>query len=114
MRMGQWKSGCDYYLVSYEYFYLANLPSKLDLKGAFHRSNWNAAAGQRRHCRHSKLLGMKVLIKHFKESGLAPETMLGTQRSRPFSEPAKSLVFGILANGGTHDNILESFSFTKS
>ena len=48
MRMVQWKSGCDYYLLSYEYFYLANLPSKLGLKGAFYRNNCNAAAGQRR------------------------------------------------------------------
>ena len=35
MRMVQWKSGCDYYLLSYEYFYLANLPSKMALKKCF-------------------------------------------------------------------------------
>ena len=33
---------------------------------------------------------MKVLIKHFKESGLAPETMLCTQRSRSFAKPENS------------------------
>ena len=113
MRMVQWKSGCDYYLLSYEYFYLANLPSKLSLKGAFHRSNWNAAAGQQRHRRHLKLLGIKVLIKHFKESGLTPETMLRTERSRPFLKLQKLLIFGILAKGGPHEDFLESFNSTN-
>ena len=42
---------------------------------------------------------MKVLIKHFKESGLAPETMLRTQRSRSIPKPEKSLIFGVLAKG---------------
>ena len=54
---------------------------------------------------------MKVLIKHFKESGLASETMLRTQRSRPFPKPGKRLIFGILAKEGPHENVLESFSF---
>ena len=45
-------------------------------------------------------LGLKVLIKHFKESGLAPETMLRTQRSRRLPKPEKLLIFGILAKGG--------------
>ena len=36
---------------------------------------------------------------HFKESGLAPETMLCSQRSRQFPEPEKWLIFGILAKG---------------
>ena len=42
---------------------------------------------------------MKVLIKHFKESGLLPETMLRTQRSSPFPKSEKWLIFGILAKG---------------
>ena len=46
--MVQWKSGCDYYLLSYEHFYLPNLPSKMGLKSAFYRNSWNAAAGLRR------------------------------------------------------------------
>ena len=54
---------------------------------------------------------MKVLIKHFKESGLAPETMLRTQRSRPFPKPEKSLIFGVLTKGGPHENFLESLNF---
>ena len=37
------------------------------------------------------------LIKHFKESGFAPETMLRTQRSRPLLKPEKWLIFDILA-----------------
>ena len=35
MTMGQWKSGCDYYLLSYEHLYLPNLPSKKGLKKSF-------------------------------------------------------------------------------
>ena len=35
MRMVQWKSGCDYYLLSYEHFYLSKLPSKMGLKKCF-------------------------------------------------------------------------------
>ena len=31
----QWKSGCDNYLLSYEHFYLPNLPSKMGLKKCF-------------------------------------------------------------------------------
>ena len=45
-------------------------------------------------------LDVKVLLKHFKESGLTPETMLRTQSSRPFPKPEKSLIFGILAKRG--------------
>ena len=37
-------------------------------------NNWNAVACQRRLWRHWKLLGREILIKHFKESGFAPET----------------------------------------
>ena len=32
MRMVQWKSGCDYYLLSYEHSYLPSLPSKMSSK----------------------------------------------------------------------------------
>ena len=74
-------------------------PPKRAYKISFFRNNWNAAAGQRRLWSHWKLLGMKVLIKHFNESGLAPETMLPTQRSRPFFKPEKWLIFGNLAKG---------------
>ena len=56
---------------------------------------------------------MKVLTKHFKENGLAPETMLRTQRSRPFPKDEKWLTFGILAKGGPHEYFLESFNFTN-
>ena len=86
-------------------------PLKWVWKSASYRNNWNASAGQRRLWRHWKLLGMKVLIKHFKKSGLSPETMLRTQRSRPFPKPEKWLIFGILTKGWAHDNFLESFIF---
>ena len=46
-----------------------------------------------------KVLGMKVLIKHFKESGLTLEIMLRTQSCRPFHKSRKLLIFGILAKG---------------
>ena len=95
MRMVQWKSGCDYYLLSYEHFYLSNLPSKMGLKKCFFVNNWNSAAGQRRLFRHLNILEMKVLIQHFKESGLAPETMLRKQRSCPFPKPEKWLILAI-------------------
>ena len=42
---------------------------------------------------------MNVLIKHFKESGLAPETMLRTQRSRPFLKSEKLLFLAFLQRG---------------
>ena len=47
---------------------------------------------------------MKVLIKYFKKSGLAPETM----RSRRFPKPEKSVILGILAKGGPHEKLLQS------
>ena len=50
---------------------------------------------------------------HLEENGLAPETMLRTQRSCPFHKPEKSLIFWFLAKGGPHENFLESFNFTN-
>ena len=35
MRMVEWKSGCDFYLLSYEHFYFPNLASKRGLKKCF-------------------------------------------------------------------------------
>ena len=35
MRMVQWKSSCDCYLLSYEHFHLPNIPSKMGLKKYF-------------------------------------------------------------------------------
>ena len=52
-------------------------------------------------------------MKHFKESGLAPETMMRTQRSRLFPKLENSLFFGILENGGPHENFMESFNCTN-
>ena len=46
---------------------------------------------------------MKVLIKHFKESGLPPVTMLRTQRSHRFLKTEKWLIFGILEKRGPHE-----------
>ena len=52
-------------------------------------------------------------MKQFKESGLAPETMLRMQRSRPFPKAENWLNFGILAKGGPHENFLKSFNITN-
>ena len=52
---------------------------------------------------------MKVLIKYFKGSGLDPETILRTQRSRTFPKPKKWLIFGILAKGGPHETFYDDF-----
>ena len=49
-----------------------------------------------------------VLIKHFKKSALALETMLCTRRNRRFFKPEISVIFGILAKGGLHEKLLES------
>ena len=95
------------------YFISQNCPPKLAWKSPFYCNIWNAAAGQKRLWRHWKLLGMKVLIKHFKESGLAPETMLRTQRSRPFLKPGKTAHFWHFNKGGLNENFMESFSFTN-
>ena len=43
--MVQWKSGCDYYLLSYEHFYLPNLPSKMGLKKFFLRQQLEFPGG---------------------------------------------------------------------
>ena len=51
---------------------------------------------------------MKVLIRHLKEKGLAPEAMLRTQRNRPFLKAEKWLIFVILAKGGPHENFLKA------
>ena len=48
-----------------------------------------------------KLIGMKVPIKHFKESDLAPKNLLRRQRSRLFPKPEKSVIFGMLGKQGT-------------
>ena len=92
MTMVQWKSSCDYYLFNYEHFHLPNLSSKMGLKKTFYRNIWNAGAGQRWPWRHWKILGMKLLIKYFKKSGVAPEAMLATRRSPRFPKPEKSVI----------------------
>ena len=53
---------------------------------------------------------MKVLIKHFKGSGLDPETKLRTQLCRTFPKPEKWLIFTILAKGGPHENFYDDFT----
>ena len=83
-------------------------PPKWACKTRFYRNIWNAAVGQRRPWCHWNLLGVKVLIKHFKKSALALETMLCTRRNRRFFKPEISVIFGILAKGGLHEKLLES------
>ena len=52
-----------------------------------------------------------VLIKHFKESGLAPETKLRTQRSRPFPKLKGWLIFGVLEKRESLEKFLENCIF---
>ena len=54
---------------------------------------------------------MKVLIKQFEKKGKLPETTLRTQRNSTFCEYEKSVIWGILAKGGPHENFLESSNF---
>ena len=110
MTMVLWKSDGDYYLLSYEHFNLAFFPSKMGLKKCFSPQHLDCRCGPTATVTSLKDTGMKVLIKHFKERGLAPETMLRTQRSRPFPKPEKWLIFGILAKGGPHENFYDAFT----
>ena len=43
-------------------------------------------------------------MKHFRESGLTPETMLRTQRSRQFLKSEKYLFLAFYQKGEPHDN----------
>ena len=52
-------------------------------------------------------------MKHFKESGLAPETKLRTQRSRPFPKLEGWLIIGILEKMGSNENFLENCIFSN-
>ena len=46
MTMVQWKSCCGNYLLSYEHFYLRNLPSKMGLKNLFLPQHLECGFGQ--------------------------------------------------------------------
>ena len=54
---------------------------------------------------------MKVLIKQFEKKGKLPETTLPTQRDSTVCKHEKSVILGILAKGGPHENFLESSNF---
>ena len=56
---------------------------------------------------------MKVLIKQLEKKGKLPETTLRTRRNSRFCKHGKSVIFGILAKGGPHENFLESSNFTN-
>ena len=114
MRSYSGKNGCNrakVVVIGQKYFY--------SCKVVVFRQKWLYSA--KRGCIRVKLVlfrkkllqwknGMKVLIKHFKESGLALETMLHTQRSRPFPKPGKWLIFGILVKGGPRENFYDTFT----
>ena len=46
MTMKQWKNGCDYYLLSYEHFYLPILTYKMGLKKCFLPQHLERCCGQ--------------------------------------------------------------------
>ena len=95
------------------FFIFQICPPKRAWKTAFYRSIWNADAGQRRPWRHWKILGMKHLIKYFKEICVARKTMLPTQSSPRFPKPEKSVIFGVLAQGETPWKVFGKLKFLK-
>ena len=84
MTMVQGKNGCDNYLLSYEHFYLPNLPSKMSMKKCFLLQQLECRCGPTATVTSLKVTWNKVLIKHFNKSGLTLEIMLPTQSNRHF------------------------------
>ena len=113
MRIVQWKSGCDYYLLSYEHFYLPNLPSKMGLQKCNLPEQLECRCGPTATVTSLRFTWNEGPDQALQKSGLAPETMLRTQRSCPFLNFEKWLIFGILTKRGPHDNFLESFNFSN-
>ena len=113
MTMVQGKSGCDNYVLSYEHFYLQNFPSKMGIKKCFLPQQLECRCGPTAIVRSLKVTWNEGPDQHFKESDLAPETMLRTQRSRPFPKPEKWLIFGFIENWGAHENIFGKLQFYK-
>ena len=109
----QWKSGCDYYLLSYEHFYLPNLLSKIGLKRCF--------LPQHLECRSGPTASVTSLKGFWNEGPdqarqgkrISSKTYAVYATYRPFPKPEKWLIFGILAKGGLHENFLESFNSTN-
>ena len=95
--MVQWKSDCDYYLLSYEHFYLPNLPSKIGLKKCFFPQQMECCCGPTATVTSLEVTWNEVPHQALQGSGLAPDTMLHTQRNRPFPKPEKWLIFGYFA-----------------
>ena len=106
----QWKSGCDYSLLSYEHFYLPHLPSKMGLKKCILPQQMECRCGPTATETSLKVTWKKVLIKYFRGSALDSETKLHTQRCRTFPKPEKWLIFGILAKGESHENFYDDFT----
>ena len=110
MTMVQGKNGCDNYLLSYEHFYLPNLPSKISMKKCFLPQQFECRCGPTATVRSLKVTcneGLDQAIQgkrpiSRKESGLVLESMLRTQRSRPFPKPEKWLIFDNIAKWGAH------------
>ena len=109
----EWKSGLDYYLLSYEHFYLPNLPSKMGLKKCFLPQQMEYCCGPTATVTSLKVTWNEGPHQALQGKRLAPETMLPMQRSFPFPKDEKWLIFGILAKGGPHEKFLESFNFTN-
>ena len=87
MTMVQWKSGCDYYLLSYEQFYLPKLPSKMGFKKCFLPQQKECRCGPTATVTSVKLTWNEGSYQALQESGLAPETIYPTQRSHPLPKP---------------------------
>ena len=113
MTMVQWKSGCDYYFLSYEHYYLPILPSKRGLKRCFLLLHLERRGGPTATVTSLKVSWNEDPNQALQGKLLSSRIMLHTQRSRPFPKPKESLIFGFLAKGGPHETFLESFNFTN-
>ena len=113
MTMVQWKSVFGYLMLSYELFYLPNLPSKLGLKKCSLPQQLDCRCGPTATVTSLKVIWNEGPDQALQGKRLTPETMLRTQGSRPFLKPEKSLIFGLLTKGGLHENFMKSFNFTN-
>ena len=113
MRMVQWKSGCDYYLLSYEQFFPLNLPYKMGLKKCFLPKKLECRFGPRATVTSLKVTWNGDPDQALQGKRLCSRNLLCTQRSHPFLNAEKWFIFVIFFKGGFHKNTLESFNFTN-
>ena len=113
MTMVQWKIVFGYLMLSYEHFYLPNLPSKLGLKNCSLPQQLEWRCGPMATVTSLKATWNEGPDQALQGKRLSSKKKAATQRSRPSLKPEKLLIIGILAKRGPHENFLESFNFTN-